>query len=58
MNRLGDAGFTQAQANSLYGTYTSMAVTLFNLPPSIIVSLSISIIPAISAAFALKNIKS
>ena len=52
MNRLGDAGFTQAQANSLYGTYTSMAVTLFNLPPSIVVSLSISIIPIISAAFA------
>ena len=57
MNRLGDAGFTQAQANSLYGTYTSMAVTLFNLPPSIVISLSISIIPAIAGAFALNNIK-
>lgn len=56
MNRLGDAGFSQAQANSLYGTYTSMAITLFNLPPSIIISLSISIIPAISGAYALKNI--
>ena len=55
MNRLGDAGFTQAQANSLYGTYTAMAVTLFNLPPSIVVSLSISIIPIISAAYAVKD---
>ncbi len=34
MNRLGDAGFTQDQAKFLYGSYSSMAVTLFNLPPS------------------------
>lgn len=57
MNRLGDAGFNQTQANSLYTAYTALAVTLFNLPPSIIISLSISIIPVISGAFAVGNIK-
>lgn len=46
---------TQEIANSLYGTYTSMAVTLFNMPPSVIMSLGISALPAVSAAFALKN---
>lgn len=55
MNRLGDAGFTQEQANSLYGTYTSMSVTLFNVPPSLVVSLGISIIPIISSAYAVKD---
>lgn len=55
MNRLGDAGFTQAQANSLYGTYTSMSVTMFNLPPSLVVGLSVSIIPILSSAFAVRD---
>lgn len=55
MNRLQDVGYSAKEANRLYGAYSSMAVTLFNLPQTLITALSISIIPAISAAFAQKN---
>jgi stage V sporulation protein B len=42
----------QKQANSLYGLYTGQAQTMFNLPLTIVVGLSMSIVPAISTALA------
>lgn len=39
----------------LYGAYSGFAVPMFNLPPTIVTSLSMSIVPAISSAFAIKN---
>ncbi|MEG1500430.1 MAG: polysaccharide biosynthesis protein [Clostridiales bacterium] len=55
MNRLGDTGMTQQAANTCHGIYKSYAQTLFNLPPSIITSINISIIPAVAAAFIKKD---
>lgn len=43
------------KATSLYGMYTGKALTMFNLPLTIIVGLATSIVPAISAAIARKN---
>lgn len=40
----------EKQANSLYGMYTGQAQTMFNLPLTIVVALSMSIVPAISTA--------
>lgn len=40
----------------LYGAYSGYAIPMFNLPPTIIMSLSMSVVPFISAAFAVKNI--
>ncbi len=48
----------QKKANSLYGMYTGQAQTMFNLPLTIVVALSMSIVPAISTALAEKNPKS
>ncbi len=45
----------QKQANSLYGVYTGQAQTMFNLPLTIVVGLSMSIVPAISTALAKKR---
>ncbi len=45
----------QKKANSLYGMYTGQAQTMFNLPLTIVVALSMSIVPAISTALAEKN---
>ncbi len=45
----------QKKANSLYGMYTGQAQTMFNLPLTIVVGLSMSIVPAISAALAEKK---
>ncbi len=47
----------QKKANSLYGMYTGQAQTMFNLPLTIVVALSMSIVPAISTALAEKNSK-
>ena len=56
MNRLqGAAGLDQTRATELYGAYSSMGITLFNLPQTLITAVSISCIPAISAAFARRD---
>lgn len=47
MNRLGFAGFSISQASTLYGAY-NMALNLVNLPQTIIVAISISIVPIIA----------
>ncbi len=39
----------------LYGSYSGFAIPMFNLPPTIVMALSMSVVPAISGAFALKN---
>lgn len=39
----------------LYGAYSGYAIPMFNLPPTIIMSLSMSVVPFISAAFAVRN---
>ncbi len=44
-------------ADVMYGSYSGYAMSLFNLPPSIITSISMSIVPAISAALAVSNKK-
>lgn len=52
--RLGQA-ITSEAADVMYGSYSGYAMSLFNLPPSIVTSISMSIVPAISAALAIKN---
>lgn len=44
-------------ADVMYGSYSGYAMSLFNLPPSIITSISMSIVPAVSAALAVSNKK-
>ncbi len=50
------AGFTEQAAKEVYGAYT-WAITFFNFPPGFIIPLSISIIPALSAARTNRNQK-
>lgn len=57
MNRLKSIGLDQVQVSMLYGSYSGYAVPLFNLPPTITVALSVSIVPAIASALAVNNIK-
>lgn len=49
-DRLKSMGLSKEAANAAYGGYKGYAQTLFNLPPSIISSINVTIIPAISAA--------
>jgi len=47
-------GFTEHAANALYGIY-SRGLTIYTLPPALVVPVSVSIIPAIAAALAGKR---
>lgn len=56
MRRLQDsAGFSYDAANTLWGAYTGKSITMFNLVPTLITAISISIVPTIAAAFATGN---
>ena len=44
-------GFTEIQASEHFGIY-ALGLTVYNLPPAIVVPVSVSIIPAIAAAIA------
>ncbi len=55
MNRLQDAGWTAEQANALYGAYSNRAITMFNLPQTVILGLSVSVLPVLAGAVARQN---
>ncbi len=54
-NRLQDAGFLEAQAEAMYGVLGGIVNTLINMPAVITLSLSIALVPAISAALAKRD---
>lgn len=56
MNRLNFAGFSISQSNTLYGAY-NMALNLVNLPQTIIMAISISIVPIIASRLSNFEIK-
>lgn len=53
--RLITAGYTVEQATELYGYLTGMAVPLINMATILTASLAVSLVPAVSEAFALRN---
>lgn len=55
MRNLQSAGYSYKEAKFLWGSYSGYAVPLFNLPPTIISALNISLVPAISGAIAIGN---
>ncbi|MFI3115653.1 MAG: polysaccharide biosynthesis protein [Clostridia bacterium] len=58
MNRMIASGVSEQLAEFSYGSYKGYAYTIFNLPPSIITSVNISLIPLISGAYALGDFAS
>ena len=55
-NQLEGLGFDESTRITMYGYYSGHAVTLFNMPLTIITSISISVMPTLSSALA-KNKK-
>ncbi len=49
MNQLATLGYAEKARLSLYG-YLTRAVTMFNVPPTVIAAISISVVPTISSA--------
>jgi len=58
MNQLAKAGFDSKSANQLYGILTGKCYVLAHFPVSIFVALATGLVPAISAAVAVKNYRS
>ncbi len=52
VSRLQSIGYSLSEANELFGMYNGKAFTMYNLPQTLIVALSISIVPAIAGAMA------
>lgn len=53
MRRLQEgAGFALEHARSLWGSYSGYAYPLFNMPPTMITAISVSLVPAIASALA------
>lgn len=55
MNQLKSLGYDEATRVQMYGYYASDAVTMFNMPTTIISTLGVSLVPAIAGAMALNN---
>lgn len=50
LRRLPSAGWSAEAANALYGGYSTLAVPVFNILPSLTTSVALSAVPALSAA--------
>ncbi len=50
LHRLQAVGYTAAEANALYGCYSTLAVPVFNILPSLTASVTLSAVPALAAA--------
>ena len=55
MSSLTKIGYSESQANALYGNYTTLAVPMFNLALSIITPISVAHMPTLTSSFASKN---
>lgn len=55
MYRLRSIGMTSYEANEIYGAYTTLAVPVFSLIPSLITPISLVLIPKLSATLAGKD---
>lgn len=55
MRRLGDIGVSSAEANKIYGAYTTLALPIFGLVPAFVPPITESLIPRLSAAIESKH---
>ncbi len=50
LTRLGSIGYTQIQANSIYGSYSTMAISIYNLPATLVSAIALPLVPMLSGA--------
>lgn len=56
-NLIGSAGFARDEARAMYGRYSGYVINYINVPTAFAQAISMSLVPAISAAMARKNWK-
>ena len=52
LRRLQTIGYSPAEANEAYGSYTTLAISVFSLLPTLLSSISLPLIPILSSAIA------
>ncbi len=52
LRRMQDIGYQSAEAFSVYGSYTTLALPLFSLAPALISSVALPLVPALASAVA------
>ena len=55
LGRLNDIGYSQAEANSIYGSYSTMAVSIFNLPATLVTAIALPLVPLLSSTIEAKD---
>lgn len=55
MRRLQTIGYSVSEVNEIYGAYTTLAVPVFSLLPSLIAPISMALVPQLSAAIARRS---
>lgn len=50
LTRLGDLGYTQEAASSVYGSYSTMAVSVYNLPSTFVTAIALPLVPMLASA--------
>jgi len=55
LNRMMDSGMTPDMARPLYGMFSGMVIRIINIPTALALAVSMSLVPAISSAFALRH---
>lgn len=54
-NLMGAAGFAREEARAMYGRYSGYVINLINVPTALAQAISMSLVPAVSAAMARKD---
>jgi len=55
LGRLNDIGYTQSEANSIYGAYSTMAVSIYNLPSTIVSAIALPLVPLLASSIKNKD---
>lgn len=50
LGRLNAIGYSQTVANSIYGSYSTMAVSIYNLPATLITAVALPLVPMLASA--------
>ena len=57
MRRLQTIGYTMGAANAIYGSYSTLAVSMYNLPGAFVTPIAISLVPILTSAVQAANKK-
>lgn len=50
LRRLQEIGYTEEAANAIYGSYSTLAVSMFNLPSAFVTPIALALVPVLTAA--------